>query len=135
MCEVGPIDCDTNAMCLDRDGGYDCECSTGYSGNGTYCEGIIASFPFISMLQSYISSSDIDECTSGNDTCHINATCINTAGSYDCECLSGFMGDGFNCSSEYVLNPFLNSTTWYLLHVISFNFCLITLDTKSCPYY
>ena len=65
MCEVGPIDCDTNAMCLDRDGGYDCECSTGYSGNGTYCEGIIASFPFISMLQSYISSSDIDECTSG----------------------------------------------------------------------
>ena len=55
------------------------------------------------MLQSYISSSDIDECTSGNDTCHINATCINTAGSYDCECLSGFMGDGFNCSSEYVL--------------------------------
>ena len=34
LCEVGPIDCDTNAMslCLDRDGGYDCECSTG---NGT----------------------------------------------------------------------------------------------------
>ena len=40
LSEVGPIDCDTNAMCLDRDGGYDCECSTGYSVNGTYCEGI-----------------------------------------------------------------------------------------------
>ena len=48
----------------------------------------------------FLSSSDIDECTSDNDTCHINATCINTVGSYDCECLSGFMGDGFNCSSE-----------------------------------
>ena len=47
-------------------------------------------------------SHNIDECTSGNDTCHINATCINTVGSYDCECLSGFMGGGFNCSSECV---------------------------------
>ena len=87
-------------MCLDRDGGYDCECSTGYSGNGTYCEGMLASSPFVYMLQRFISSSDIDECTNGNDTCHINATCINTVGSYDCECLSGFMGDGFNCSSN-----------------------------------
>ena len=101
MCEVGPIDCDTNAICLDRDGGYDCECSIGYSGNGTYCEGMLTPFSFISIcFQVYISSSDIDECTSDNDTCHINASCINNVGSYDCECLSGFMGDGFNCSSE-----------------------------------
>ena len=45
LCEVGPIDCDTNAMCLDRDGGYDCEYMAGYSGNGTYCEGFRAIFP------------------------------------------------------------------------------------------
>ena len=39
LCEVGPTDCHTNATCLDRDGGYDCECNDGYTGNGTYCEG------------------------------------------------------------------------------------------------
>ena len=39
LCEVGPTDCHTNATCLDRDGGYDCECDDGYTGNGTYCEG------------------------------------------------------------------------------------------------
>ena len=53
-----------------------------------------------------VNISRYDECTSGNDTCHINATSISTAGSYDCECLSGFMGDGFNfssvCSAMYV---------------------------------
>ena len=95
-CEVGSIDCDTNA-----DGGYDCECNTGYSGgNGTYCESMLKSPLCFSV---YISSSVIDECTSGNDTCHINATCINTVGSYGCECLPGFMVDRFNCSINTVL--------------------------------
>ena len=40
LCEVGPTDCHTNATCLDRDGGYDCECNDGYNGNGTHCDGI-----------------------------------------------------------------------------------------------
>ena len=45
--------------------------------------------------------SEIDECS--NDTTHMcsdNAVCINTAGSYECECFDGFTGDGFNCSGN-----------------------------------
>ena len=41
LCDVGPTNCHTNATCLDRDGGYDCECNNGYTGNGTHCEGIV----------------------------------------------------------------------------------------------
>lgn len=38
---------------------------------------------------------DQDECVSS--PCHPNATCMNTAGSFNCTCNSGFEGDGFTC--------------------------------------
>ncbi|XP_078613391.1 IgGFc-binding protein-like [Branchiostoma floridae x Branchiostoma japonicum] len=40
---------------------------------------------------------DIDECKLGLATCDDNATCINTHGSYKCECHPGFTGDGKTC--------------------------------------
>ena len=44
-------------------------------------------------------SIDIDECTSGSNTCDDNAECHDTDGSYWCQCLPGFQGDGYNCTS------------------------------------
>ncbi len=46
-------------------------------------------------------SIDIDECID-NMTCHLNATCEDQIGSYECSCNSGFNGDGFNCQGESV---------------------------------
>ena len=43
---------------------------------------------------------DIDECTEGSHSCHNDASCKNTAGSYVCTCNSGYLGDGFNCIPE-----------------------------------
>ena len=51
---------------------------------------------------------DLDECpilaslpSPQNDTnlrsCHEKATCVNTVGSYRCECIRGYAGDGFTC--------------------------------------
>ena len=57
-----------------------CTLLSGYMGNGFLCK-------------------DVDECIlSGFHKCHDDANCIDTDGSYDCECKTGFHGDGYiNC--------------------------------------
>ena len=46
---------------------------------------------------------DVDECK-GNHSCHVDATCMNTNGSYNCDCHPGYTGNGQNCKGEF--NPF-----------------------------
>ncbi|KAJ8445247.1 hypothetical protein Cgig2_024453 [Carnegiea gigantea] len=60
-------------------GGYRCSCSPGYSGN-----------PFLDN-----GCQDIDECLAENaDNCKEPATCVNSPGSYYCQCPEGFQGNG-----------------------------------------
>ena len=40
---------------------------------------------------------DIDECSNGIHDCNGNATCMNTAGHFNCACNSGYSGDGRLC--------------------------------------
>ena len=43
----------------------------------------------------------IDECLLRLDACVKNANCLDTEGSYECICSSGYSGDGLvNCESE-----------------------------------
>ena len=34
--------------------------------------------------------------------CDLNAACTNVVGSYKCECLEGYIGDGMSCQKEAV---------------------------------
>ena len=43
---------------------------------------------------------DQDECQLGVSTCHADATCINSFGSYLCQCNDGFVGDGTACAER-----------------------------------
>jgi len=72
--------CDVNANCTDTAGSYDCECHTGFVGNG-----------FICMDQ-------INECNSGAHECDVNAICADAPVGYTCACRPGFAGDGKTCT-------------------------------------
>jgi len=58
-------------------------------------------------------SVDWDECLQGIHTCHNDATCINTDGSFECECDAGYTGTGFMCSDidDCSSNIWENTTT------------------------
>ena len=51
-------------------------------------------------MATYYHSTDIDECTAGIANCAVEATCMNTDGSYTCACNTGYAGDGVTCSSK-----------------------------------
>ena len=57
-----------------------------------------------------ISLTDIDECAMKTHNCNVdNATCIDTTGSFSCECKAGFTGNGIECQgTTNVLNNSAN---------------------------
>ena len=47
---------------------------------------------------------DIDECTEQSDQCdEAHADCSNTVGSYECQCIVGFLGNGRHCGKYSIL--------------------------------
>ncbi|XP_053259776.1 pro-epidermal growth factor isoform X1 [Podarcis raffonei] len=80
------LGCDINAQCILNEDGTTCQCQAGFVMEGQLCY-------------------DVDECAFDMDTCDRNlSTCINTEGSYFCECLVGYTGDRLRCS-EPAMSP------------------------------
>ena len=61
-------------------------------------------------LVNYLLSDD-NECESGGHDCDENALCINTEGSYKCDCNEGYNGNGFRCNGK-ILNGGLVKHLW-----------------------
>ncbi|GMS79839.1 hypothetical protein PENTCL1PPCAC_2014, partial [Pristionchus entomophagus] len=60
---------------------YTCECRLGFQKDSQSKECI-----------------DIDECRESTNNCDRNAWCTNTIGSYSCECMASYVGDGKQCT-------------------------------------
>ncbi|KAF9600620.1 hypothetical protein IFM89_011203 [Coptis chinensis] len=77
--------CKDNSKCIDSSNGqgYQCRCLEGFRGNPYLLRG----------CRGYNKQSDIDECQ-GPNQCKEGAVCVNKAGSYYCDCPTGYKGDG-----------------------------------------
>ena len=69
-CDADLNACDVNSMYIDFEGGYSCECLTGYSGDGVKC-------------------TDINECANPENV-PAHSTCANTDASFVITCNTGF---------------------------------------------
>ncbi|XP_077993853.1 uncharacterized protein LOC144447650 [Glandiceps talaboti] len=80
-CDTNP--CQNGGVCTDLINAYECQCSTGWE--GATC------------------TQDINECNVGSE-CDVNADCGNTNGGYNCTCIAGYRGDGFDCKEIILLD-------------------------------
>jgi hypothetical protein len=77
---------------------------------------------------------DIIDCD-GDIPCHVNASCMDIPGSYECKCLEGFTGDGSSCDGMY----FASSTVYGYLkmlarYVILFSLFNFSLFSSQCSH-
>ena len=62
----------------------------------------------------FLFPADVNECTSLPSTCHVNAQCSNTIGSYRCACSPGYTGNGKTCRGTWFMKnrPYSYSQYW-----------------------
>ena len=70
------------------------------------------SFLVPALLNLVFFFSDIDECNAANNSCHENAWCNNTQGSFTCFCKPGYDGDGHNCTGNIICMRLVNESTF-----------------------
>jgi len=117
-------DCAEHAKCINTPGSWECACNLGWTGDGhdvctdaDDCEfgpcenGGTCTDAGLGIFEAYLCDciegwdgrrcdDDWNECVMGIHSCHDMAMCLNTAGSYDCECEPGYSGDGFQMCNE-----------------------------------
>lgn len=109
-CQQNP--CDPNADCQNTRGSFVCTCKALYDGDGFFCKRICRVDANCHenahcLLKECIcddgytgdglNCTDINECETGDDNCHLNADCFNNDGSFKCACKSGYDGNGLTC--------------------------------------
>ena len=73
----------------------------GYHSCAKYCADLLMRMHAWQLLIPLFILVDIDECKIGNKGgCHKDARCVNTVGSFQCQCKPGYEGDGKTCKGN-----------------------------------
>ena len=119
-CESGTANCGDDAICINYPGGFDCSCPAGHNrigGNqceskdlcsnnpcpaGSQCSNSFGIFVCSCPVGKYGTPAtgcyNIDECMDGSAGCHKFATCTDSDEGYECNCNTGYQGDGHTCT-------------------------------------
>uniref|UniRef100_A0A8C3HCH6 Uncharacterized protein n=1 Tax=Chrysemys picta bellii TaxID=8478 RepID=A0A8C3HCH6_CHRPI len=113
-CRRNTTICEPHGTCINMPGSYMCKCSWGFGKSlkdpSKMCTGTTEAGNSPSMVihppcassravcdtHTSFPLSDIDECRKTPDICSPNAACINTYGSYRCECRAGYIPSNRN---------------------------------------
>nr|CDJ80967.1 Proteinase inhibitor I2 and EGF calcium-binding domain containing protein [Haemonchus contortus] len=105
--------CDRNAWCTNTIGSYSCECMASYRGDGKHCTYVglgrssldcqdcspdATCESGVCQCKEGFEGDDVNECLRTPHVCDRNAECINREGSFICTCVTGFAGNGYNCT-------------------------------------
>ena len=108
--------CHEDANCTNSKGSFYCTCNTGYSGDGVVCAGnfVARCYELSSNINDNLHLTqccfaDLNECNPSGlsgaykhlaHICHADGNCTNTKGSYSCDCLEGYQGNGVVCQGN-----------------------------------
>lgn len=113
-------------LCVNTIGGFTCKCPPGFAQHQTACIGersekkICFFFSLLTCLSKvkcepfFFSFTDNNECAAVNSACGSRASCVNTPGSFNCECTKGFSLDttGVECEGEHVQKDLAGSSVF-----------------------
>ena len=111
---TSPLECHDDADCINTIGSYKCRCRVGFQDSADRILNGVTGVSdeireerigeTVTKFSTGVDCVDIDECSTKQHRCHFYAACINTHGSYTCECINGYVdNDLANPNVEYSL--------------------------------
>ena len=89
--------CPANSTCSNQPGSFECFCDLGYIMQNSLCVGEYTPLPHLLSDSCHLLCkdpfADVDECAENHTLCGDAMQCVNTDGSYQCDCYPGYMKD------------------------------------------